>query len=141
MLPPARELNPELPDTLDEIIRKSLEKDREARYQTAAEMCADLKRLNHDTELAMQTSPARADGISIVQESRRYRRLWVGAALAVVLLALAFGFRWFKVQQITPGKRLSERQLTYNPSENPSSAQRSRLTADTWRTQTRKGST
>jgi serine/threonine protein kinase len=54
-LPPARLLNPELPVTLEEIIRKALEKDREARYQTSAEICADLKRLNHDTELAMQT--------------------------------------------------------------------------------------
>ena len=42
---PARELNPGLPSRLEEIINKALEKDRETRYQTAAEMCADLEEL------------------------------------------------------------------------------------------------
>jgi Tol biopolymer transport system component len=118
-LPPARELNPELPVALEEIIRKSLEKDREARYQTSAEMCADLKRLNHDIELAMQVLPARVDGASVMQKPRRYGRgLWAGAALAFVLLTLGLGFRWFKNQPIAPGGRLSERLLTHNPAEN-----------------------
>jgi serine/threonine protein kinase len=40
---PARELNPELPSKLEKIIDRALEKDREARYQAAAEMCADLR--------------------------------------------------------------------------------------------------
>jgi serine/threonine protein kinase len=47
---PARDLNPELLHRLEEIINKALEKDREARYQTAAEMCADLKRFKLDTD-------------------------------------------------------------------------------------------
>ena len=42
---PARELNAELPPKLEEIINKALEKDREVRYQTAGEMCADLEEL------------------------------------------------------------------------------------------------
>jgi serine/threonine protein kinase/Tol biopolymer transport system component len=118
-LPQARELNPELPVTLEEIIRKSLEKDREARFQTAAEICADLKRLNRDTDLAMQTSPARMDSASVTQRPMRYRRqLWAGAALALVLLTLGLGFRWFKDRPMAPGERLSERLLTHNPVEN-----------------------
>ena len=42
---PARDLNAELPPRLEEIINKALQKDREVRYQTAAEMCADLEEL------------------------------------------------------------------------------------------------
>jgi serine/threonine protein kinase/Tol biopolymer transport system component len=47
--PPARTLNPELPSKLEEIINKCLEKDRDLRCQSAAEIRADLKRLKRET--------------------------------------------------------------------------------------------
>src|SRR5579863_6022293 len=43
-------INPVLPAKLEEIIGKSLEKDRDLRYQTAAELRGDLKRLKRDTD-------------------------------------------------------------------------------------------
>jgi serine/threonine protein kinase/Tfp pilus assembly protein PilF len=44
-------LNPEIPQRLEDIICRLLEKDRELRYQTAADLSADLKRLKRDLEL------------------------------------------------------------------------------------------
>jgi serine/threonine protein kinase len=60
--PPALRHNPEIPPKLEEILQKALEKDREMRYQVAAEIRADLKRLRRETGSSSSSSRASGSG-------------------------------------------------------------------------------
>ncbi len=54
-------LNPDLPAKLEEIINKALEKDRDLRYQNAADIRTDLKRLKRETESSRTAVPVAVD--------------------------------------------------------------------------------
>jgi TolB-like protein/Tfp pilus assembly protein PilF/tRNA A-37 threonylcarbamoyl transferase component Bud32 len=87
--------NPNLPARFDDVVSKALEKDRALRYQSAAEIGADLKRLKRDTDTSRMTAaPVAASGHTRPARSMKWRMglLAAGLSLAVVLaLALLFG--------------------------------------------------
>ncbi len=80
-------LNPDAPAELERIINKAIEKDRNLRYQHAADMRTDLQRLKRDTESvsspAMQTADVRA--------SASRRGMWMSAAAVALTAVLAAG--------------------------------------------------
>jgi len=77
------QLNASLPERLDEIIGKALEKDRDLRYQSAADLRTDLKRLKRDSESGKAESGTR---------KRSRSTLWSLAVTAVVLALAATSF-------------------------------------------------
>jgi len=88
---PPRQLNPQLPPKLEEIIHKALEKDRKLRYQSAADMRADLARLKRDSDSSRV--PAAAPRESSAQPRRRSKT--TAATAAALLLVAAAGAAWF----------------------------------------------
>jgi serine/threonine protein kinase/Tfp pilus assembly protein PilF len=96
---PAR-LNPDIPPRLEDIINRALEKDPDLRYQHAADMRADLKRLKRDTESSQGAAaddktesiptPTTARPGSGAQASHSSRSLAAGAALEASIAVLPF---------------------------------------------------
>src|ERR1700693_29208 len=89
--PPVTRLNSRVPPRLEEVMNKALEKDRDVRCQSAAELRADLKRLKRDTESGKRAATASEAGA--VTHSGRL--LWgLVAGTAVVLLVGSAFLAW-----------------------------------------------
>src|SRR5713226_2669327 len=99
---PAR-LNPELPPKLEEIIHKTLEKDRKLRYQSAADLRADVARLKRDTDTGRAVVSA-SKAVAAAQPWWRKKSV-VGIA-AVLLIAAIAGAGWFYESRSNGGETI-----------------------------------
>ncbi len=92
-----------LPLRFDEIISKALEKDRSLRYQSAAEIGADLKRLKRDTDSTRATAASSVvGGAAAPARSTKLRMKVLVATLSfAVVLALVFLFGIKRVKEIS----------------------------------------
>ena len=91
-------LNPNLPAEFERIVNTALEKDPELRYQTAAELRADLKRLKRDSELGRS---AVATGVPAPRAPAK--RSGIPIAVAVALVAVAAAVWLSSARRKTPG--------------------------------------
>jgi serine/threonine protein kinase/Tol biopolymer transport system component len=94
--PKPTEVNPQLPPKLEEVIEKTLEKDRELRCQTAGELRGDLKRLKRDTESgksAATKSAASGSSVPLPASSIALPKRWlIPAGIATLLVIVAAFF-------------------------------------------------
>jgi eukaryotic-like serine/threonine-protein kinase len=122
------QLNPDLPVKLEEIINEALEKDRELRYQSAAALRADLKRLKRDTDsgrrVTVGADPLRsADAVAAppevaglrqpAGEAPKLKRPWIwplAAGGAAIILAVVLAY--FLTSPLPPPRVLRSIQLT-----------------------------
>jgi serine/threonine protein kinase len=107
---PTLRLNPDLPPDLQRVIDKALEKDRNLRYQSAADIRTDLARLKRDFDSGRSSSAASAisSGSSIAAAppaaAGKSYKLAVMIAGAAVLIAIAAG--WFFLHSRTASGKI-----------------------------------
>jgi serine/threonine protein kinase len=84
---PALRLNPDIPPKLEDIVNRALEKNKNLRYQHAADMRAELQRLRRDTE------STRTVAVPALPEKRS--KLWIALAACIAAIGLAAVGTWY----------------------------------------------
>ena len=97
-------LNPDVPAELERIVNKALEKDRDIRCQSAAEIRADLKRLKRDT------TSGKVEAVAGPAPARKFSWQWPVAIVLMILIGAAT-FAWLSSSP-PPPRVLATTQLT-----------------------------
>jgi serine/threonine protein kinase/TolB-like protein len=102
---PPRDLNPKIPIEMEGIIGKAMEKDRNRRYQSAAEMKSDLALLKRESEsgqIKSGTNTARLRNATKTfgRNTRLQTYLLIGTAALLVTVLTAVGAWWYKHREL-----------------------------------------
>jgi len=89
---PVRQLHPELPVELERIISKALEKEREQRYQSAADLRDDLKRLQREMDSALAVAERFADNSATLATTKQNKVGIVASAFIALAVLMVAGF-------------------------------------------------
>ena len=101
---PITQLNPDAPPELDRTVGKALEKDRNLRYQSAADLRSDLARIKRDLDsgrtsaahaVVASDSASKISGIHSSAPSQSRKLLWIAAAVLAIVAATAIMF-WLR---------------------------------------------
>jgi eukaryotic-like serine/threonine-protein kinase len=116
---PAVRLNPDVPAGLERILDKALEKDRNLRYQSAAEMRADLQRLKRDTESYHSAMIKAGDEAKVVARDHKPRFAAASAVFLVLIAAGGYGLYTLLHRNVPiPFQNYTIAQITYSGNAN-----------------------
>jgi TolB-like protein len=108
-------LNPGIPSQLAEIINKTLEKDRDLRYQRAADVSADLRRLKRDSgsrpTVSVAVQPAKP-------QAKSQRGIWVALAAVFLIAMVGAGIYWVRSRRAAQAIPANAQTLTVLPLAN-----------------------
>jgi len=103
-------VRPELSPLVSQVAERCLEKDPDLRYQSAADLRGELKRLKRESASAISSGPA-----PVAPPAKKRRRGWLGPAAGAAALLLAAGSWWaFRPRPPAAPPALHFQQLTFN---------------------------